>query len=655
MKTDIRHSLGDATVLPESTLAPGVTAAAYLELMRDVSNNGTARGRYRDHAALNVFERWLLRTHRADTPFEMDEDTLEQIGADMASGSLRRADRRKYGSMARSVPTVIRAIHNRAAHADSRVLRSLLNRRVYGRLRRFSTLTAATQDLLLRVERTGQRRSRKSGRHTRPMTGASRKLAIDSTLTLLDRLNASGVEQVTRDNVTALVGNCGDTDAYRTTVRLLHCAAPVFRIGHEQGLLAKNVLDDIDNDTFKEQARRDFLPPEEVAKLRDLSSVDTSDRDRVRDRLVALLLYDLAVRKSELAGLTLDDIEPENGHYDVRLRPEVQKGTKPIKRLRVLFPETTKLLRIYLQDVRASFPGKALIVDMKGRPASGAAIEGAVRREATRLDLRCYRSNRLPTPHAFRRSFATINSQPLGLGMSVHELADRLRDSVRVVDESYRLHNPLIESMRADHYQQKLNDESPPQVAGKAIDVLEAAGAPKRLLRSLRHWLEAQVAPVMVPGPAVTPDEAWVSEDEMLAVLAEYWTTVPRARALRDYFRSSGALRRGGSKGRRLYRETAVRDLAGGYVPVADHVTSEELRSRPVRDFLSQCDLLDFGAVKLIEIADLPAVSRVLVAYRASIPSRTKTGKTEARNAGQTGVLQDVGHHNICHRSTVST
>lgn len=636
MKKEVQHSLRDAALIAEPALATGCTARQYLDLLWQVAREGSAGQRYKDHVALNVFERWIAKRYKMDEAFAASEETLARLREDMAGGAIRREDGRKYGSLSRSLPAVITRIHNHAAAVPGgTVVRRLLPFIVFCRLLRFISLTPATRELLLFVERSGQKSPRRNGRTARPLTVATRMLAIKSSLALLGKLGKAGVEQVLRADVTAMLDTAAAGDSYRTVVRMLHNASPVFRIGKEQGVLADNVLDKVDSDTFKDRAQRDFLPPEEIDKILDLSKLDLSDAERVRDRLVLLLLWDLAVRRGELAGLTLEDVQDDDGRIDILLRPAVQKNDKPPKRLRVLFPATADLLRHYLRRIRPHIPGNALIVNMRGGAATDAVIYAAVQRESAkdRLDLHCYKTARRPTPHAFRRSFATNNSQPLGLGMSVHELADRLRDSVRVVDESYRLNNPLIEAMRADKYQAKLSPSRPSDSVLKAIDTLDRSGLPSRLIKGLRRW-EAEKR--TAAQPAAEPPESgsdWVTEEDALGMLLPRWNTLPRIRALRNHFRAVGALRRGGVKGKALYRRADVESLGSAYVPVADHVSPQELGSRTVRQILADVRNLALGNVTLIAVADLPGLSKALTTYRGGIRSGAKIDITGLPNS----------------------
>ena len=182
--------------------------------------------------------------------------------------------------------------------------------------------------------------------------------------------------------------------------------------------------------------------------------------------------------------------------------------------------------------------------------------------------------------------------------------------------------------MRADHYQAKLSPTKPSESALKAIDTLEQSGLPSGLLKGLRRWeMEKQIA----PQPGIEPLEegaAWVTEDDALALLLPHWNTLPRIRALRDHFRAAGALRRGGLKGKTLYRRADVESLGSTYVPVADHVSAQELGSRTVRQILADVRNLALGNVTLVAVADLPGLSKALTAYRGSIRSGAKIDTT---------------------------
>ncbi len=642
MNTRIRNSLAEATELSKPAVASRVTPSQYLDILRQASDRGAASSQSRERVALNVLGRWFKQSRLDTGGVAFCEQRLERLASDMASGAFRRTNGQPYGALIRSVPATLQRLHNRAAETDPRVLRKLINRCVSRRLRRFQEFSPQTQKVLLHVEQYGRRSPGKKGRQTKPMTPATRKKAIDSAMTLMSRLQASGVETITREAVDALLNEATRSGKYRTVARMLHCAAPVFRIGHEIGELQENNLDNIDNDTFKDEAQRDFIPPDEVEKMMDLSTLDMGNAQQVRDRLVVLLLYDLAVRRRELAGLVVQDVERENGRFDILLRPDVQKGSKPEKRLRVLFPATESLLGHYLENVRGRFPGLSLIVDMKGQGTSAAAISAAVQREAgaDRLDLRCYRSDRRPSPHAFRRTFATINSHPLGLRMSVHELADRLRDSVRVVDESYRLHNPLIDSMRAEQYHQRLSPVVPESDVDAALALIERAGAPTRCVDALKRWRARQAAqskPATDSRDGDTSDNPdaevkWIAEDDAHALIAKSWETLPGLRALRDYFRERQALQRAGSKGRLSYRCSDVEQLIGDYVPVSDHLSQTEWRHRSVREMLSVYTLSAIGAVKLIRVSDVSGFLKALRAFRTRSDLVPKLAKQDCQN-----------------------
>ena len=635
MKSEIRHSLGQASGLSNPLLAPDVTVADYLTALKLVTDFPKKSTRLHAEYAIRIMERWLQSRFNDEAALPMNEAMLEELAQDLALGKFLREDGTRYQMRTNSVTTTIRYLHNRLV--DTKQVgfqRKFVHRLVWLRLQRYARLTKPTQDILLYLEQTGRRATRKNKRTARPMTESTRGLAISSTLRLLDRVGRGGVELVTRNDIDILRDKGDQDNRHKTIARMLHNAGPVFRLGKERGLMADNVLDTASSDTFKQDARRDFLPPDQVDKMLDLSTLDWSDNQMVRDRLVVLLLYDLAVRRSELAGMNLDDVTEVDGQYEIRLRPEVQKNVKPLKRLFVYFPATRDVLRHYLTHIRGSSPGK-LILDRRGKAASAAAIENAVARESgpDRLNLVCYRSDRRPTPHAFRRTFATINCHPHGLGLAIHELADRLRDSIRVVDESYRLQNPLMDEKRAEHYQKKLAAQiDPKESVQSALQQLEQQGAPVGALTTIRKWFDRKYTET-TPTAEQVQDDVWLSEDMAIALMKERWSHIPRTRHLRAYCAEKNALRRcadqsADGRARVHLLRSAVVALVTEYVPLLDHLTPAEMRNKTVMRLLATLRTGGCGSFRWIIRSDFEPLSRAMMLHRAKGLSLARASKS---------------------------
>ena len=158
------------------------------------------------------------------------------------------------------------------------------------------------------------------------------------------------------------------------------------------------------------------------------------------------------------------------------------------------------------------------------------------------------------------------------------------------------------------------------------------------LLLKPRKW---EVGRRNVAQPAAEPawtSSEWITEESAVATLLTRWSTAPRTRALRDYFRALGALRRGGVKGKAMYRRTDVEFLGTAYVPVADHVAAQELGSRTVRQIIADVRNIAIGNVTLVAVADLPGLSKALTAYRGGIRSGAKIGKTGLPNSAKQGI-----------------
>ena len=120
----------------------------------------------------------------------------------------------------------------------------------------------------------------------------------------------------------------------------------------------------------------------------------------------------------------------------------------------------------------------------------------------------------------------------------------------------------------------------------------------------------------------------WINEPEAVGILRRHWDTIPRARVLRAHMRAQGALRRAGRDGCVMYSKDPVQDLASRFIPIADHLTGDELKSRAVRSILSGFAMLPMGSVKLVAVEDVPAVSRAMAEHRARSVSRAEIDTT---------------------------
>lgn len=147
----------------------------------------------------------------------------------------------------------------------------------------------------------------------------------------------------------------------------------------------------------KEKKLPKYLNYEEIEKL--LNSIDTSELEGIRDKLIIELLYSTGIRVSELVNIKIKDIKIKENQINI-----LGKGNK--ERI-VLFGETAKeSIKIYLNAYKEFFKGNILneylLINKKGKQLSTNKIElivkDVLRKSALKLNI---------SPHTLRHTFAT--------------------------------------------------------------------------------------------------------------------------------------------------------------------------------------------------------------------------------------------------------
>lgn len=293
--------------------------------------------------------------------------------------------------------------------------------------------------------------------------------------------------------------------------------------------------------------------------------------------------------------------------------------------LPVFYPETAELIErhaelngIKIGDAR----GMPLFCDIRGRQAGGNTLARIVNEVCTSLGLRTY-YQATPSCHDLRRTFATCNMRPLGFGMDIQEIAERLRIGINIAHQHYVVQNPLIQEARAKIHREKMPKDAD-AAAIKLVQQIEAL-APKDagFLESYKKVLTNRLAARREVG--ITGHVAeWLSEKKAMANLHKAWTHVPRARCLRRYFAIRHAWKRIGKHGPAHYDAAAVRNLVEQYEPIADHVA---VLSREIRQLVLLFEPLVIGQVKLIKRAKIGEFFKAMKNGNGD-PALAKTGTT---------------------------
>lgn len=586
MKGRVTNIATGTALLRQPSVDSTVTATEYVASLKLCVRSS------KEKISVALFERWL--TTKSPTPdLTRGEEMIERFAENLRSGRL--TDRgRSYSYMFKQAPSDVFALHNRAVVANAdRFRRALLPQKSYRHLSRFSRLTDKTKEALTWFLEKGARPPTKPNGSPKPLTAATRNGAAYAALQLLELLNLSGLELVTHELVPE---PSSDETSYRSMTRLLHAVSTVYRSCVGRGLLPSNPLSHVSHQIF--DGRRDFLTPAMLEKLRDLSSVDLKNCRQVTDRLVCLLYLDSAVRQKELAGVRLDDVRQVDDGYQIVLRPDVQKMQgKPAAVIGLLYPETNRLLGLFLRQYRGTRPG-GLISNWAGGDAQGEWLAKAVQREAKRIGLRSYYGE-VPSPHDLRRSFATCNSKPLGLGMDIGEIATRLRISIEIAHAHYVVQNPLLSEEKTRAYRKKA-DENPLAVAADCIEKLAKLGFPATTLKQVRIELERRKSKfIATPGP----QQDWIDEDAVFQLIRQRWNVEPNPRKLRPVFARQGCTDRGLARGKIRYRLDAVEKFLNEYAPA--HLFAPALSPARLRTVLTDFVTLQVGAIVLIRNVDV--------------------------------------------------
>lgn len=248
---------------------------------------------------------------------------------------------------------------------------------------------------------------------------------------------------------------------------------------HANGFIKNNPFANISLRKNGESVRKDFISMEGIDKFRDLSTVDYKDKTDVRDRLMALLAYDLAMRINEFLALKVSDFrKDDDGEWHVLLRSEIQKGHKDEDIMYFFFDETKELLETYLK-IRDKFSPKTdyFFVSRNGEHVCHPHCRKRFKELCSKLSIKTFYGNS-PSPHCLRHSFATLNIEPLGLSLPLYEIMQRLRHTRFEVAKRHYIHNnPYLQKQKHKVYRKRTKKIT-------TADILNEIP-----LADLEHWL----------------------------------------------------------------------------------------------------------------------------------------------------------------------
>ncbi|MBC8144885.1 MAG: tyrosine-type recombinase/integrase [bacterium] len=155
-----------------------------------------------------------------------------------------------------------------------------------------------------------------------------------------------------------------------------------------------------------------MLSVDETSRMMDLP--DTSTTSGCRDALVLEMLYSTGIRRAELAGIRMGDIDSRGRTVRVRGKGDKERivpyGTSAAAAL--------KRYRSSRSDIATGESGDSLLLSDRGRPLDGSGIYRIVRRYMSSVSDQKKRS-----PHVLRHSFAT---HMLDSGAGLREVGEML-------------------------------------------------------------------------------------------------------------------------------------------------------------------------------------------------------------------------------------
>ena len=228
--------------------------------------------------------------------------------------------------------------------------------------------------------------------------------AYHNDLTQLNELmvgrNKSDWADVTRDDLIEYILWLKEREyASATVARKVAAMKSFFGFLLRTGNIEDNPAEELDSPKVKKQLPQ-TLTPEEVDRLLAQPAKSGETPKALRDTAILEMLYATGMRVSEIAGVTLDDLDLQAG--TVRC---VGKGSK--ERMMPLYAEATKAVQDYLDKGRSRLLGankaeRTLFLNPRGEGLTRQGLWLIIKGYAKQLGL----EDRV-TPHTLRHSFAT--------------------------------------------------------------------------------------------------------------------------------------------------------------------------------------------------------------------------------------------------------
>ncbi len=205
---------------------------------------------------------------------------------------------------------------------------------------------------------------------------------------------------ITRDHLISYILFLREREyASATVARKVAAMKSFFQFLLHTDVISDNPAEDLDSPKVKKQLPQ-VLTPAEVDQLLAVPSEGRRSPKALRDTALLELLYATGMRVSEVADLTLDDVDLKAG--TVRC---VGKGNK--ERVIPLYPKATETVRDYIENGRNALLGdnraeRTLFLNPRGEQLTRQGLWLIIKGYAREIGL-----EDKVTPHILRHSFAT--------------------------------------------------------------------------------------------------------------------------------------------------------------------------------------------------------------------------------------------------------
>lgn len=425
-------------------------------------NRSKRQERNRIMVSVRQFERFLELSNAKEV---MPHESLLEDFRSALQSILKNTQNKPYPDreVMRSVDCV-RFLINEYFYKKKLILRKILVRKVYLKYRRFLSLSELTQKLIIEYEDNGRflQVSKKffedsAGkeyfryqirRRATKLSACNREARISSALTMLFVLDKRGIEEIERHDLEKLLEIYQNKNKREAAKDYLAAFFSIVGNGIDLGLLKKNPFDNLFLERRSKKSKGDFVPPDKVEKILDLSKINWNDTKAVRDRCLTCLIYDTGLRASSIAKLQLEDIkELSDGRYQLAIKGEYLKGNKEDKIMYILFQETIPLLKSWIKVVRPKINSvkQNLFVSLDGLSITVSGIRKIVKDCCRMLEITTFKS-KIPSPHTFRHTLPTLNTDPYGKCVAPRLMQQRLGHmDFETFERIYVHNNPLAE------------------------------------------------------------------------------------------------------------------------------------------------------------------------------------------------------------------